>query len=295
MACTRTGSIPIGMRGGGNGWRDDIYQVIAFARGEGFEGIDLASGELAQCRIVLDAGLRLGTLDLPQPWTDLAATDAARRKDAAQRMAQFIRDAVAIGVHNFFVVALPEEFDAERKVNLERAADGYGQLCQAVADSGARILLEGWPGPEPLVPSLACTPESCRALFDAVDSDVLGVNYDPSHLIRMQIDPVRFLAEFIDRVGHVHAKDTLILTNDLYEYGNRQPATLAKPHGYGGHHWRYTIPGHGTAPWPKLLAMLAHADYHGMVSVELEDEEFCGTEQAERRGFIASRDFLIHA
>ena len=36
------------------------------------------------------------------------------------------------------------------------------------------------------------------------------------------------------------------MEDQLYEFGNLQPATLAKPHAWGGHHWRYTIPGHGT-------------------------------------------------
>jgi sugar phosphate isomerase/epimerase len=90
----------------------------------------------------------------------------------------------------------------------------------------------------------------------------------------------------------VHAKDTLILHEDLYEYGNLQPATLAKPHGHGGHHWRYTIPGHGCADWPKLLGILKKAGYAGVVSVELEDEDFHGSAEQEQRGLIASREFL---
>jgi sugar phosphate isomerase/epimerase len=90
----------------------------------------------------------------------------------------------------------------------------------------------------------------------------------------------------------VHAKDTLILSEGLYEFGNLQPATLAKPHDCGAYHWRYTIPGHGQAPWTKLLGMLKKAGYAGMLSVELEDEDFHGSAEQEQRGLIASREFL---
>jgi hypothetical protein len=32
-----------------------------------------------------------------------------------------------------------------------------------------------------------------------------------------------------------------------------------------------------------------------MISIELEDENFNGTEEGEKRGLIAARDFLVHA
>ena len=34
--------------------------------------------------------------------------------------------------------------------------------------------------------------------------------------------------------------------------------------------------------------------YGGRISIELEDMNFNGTEEGEKRGFIASRDFLVH-
>ena len=38
--------------------------------------------------------------------------------------------------------------------------------------------------------------------------------------------------------------------------------------------------------------MLKAAGYDGAISIELEDENFNGTEEGEKRGFLASRDFL---
>ena len=295
MAKTRTGSLGIGFRAPGGGWRTDIDQVVAFAREHGFEGIDLGSEPPATIKTVLDAGLRVGTTDLASPWQDLIAADPAKRRDAAAAQAQFIRNSVDAGARLFFTVLLPEDPQADRKANLDRAIDGYGQLCQAVADTGARICIEGWPGPGPFLPALACTPESYRAVLNGVGSSALGINYDPSHLIRMGIDPVRFLDEFVQHTHHVHGKDTLILADDVYEFGMEQPATLAKPHGFGEYSWRYTIPGHGSAPWGRLLGILKDAGYDGLISVELEDEDFQGSEDAEKHGFVASRDFLIHA
>jgi sugar phosphate isomerase/epimerase len=295
MARTRTGEFGIAFRSPGGGWRKSLEQVISFAREHGFEGIDIGAEPPDSIRQVTDAGLRLGSIDLPSGWEGLVAADPVERRDNAAAMAQFIRESVVAGGRIFFIVAMPEDPQAERKVNLDRAIDGFGQLSQAVADLGARIVLEGWPGGSPHYPALACTPESCKALLEGVGNRTLGLNFDPSHLIRMHIDPVRFLRQFVEHVHHVHAKDTLILDEDVYQYGTLQPATFVKPHFCGEYYWRYTIPGHGSAPWGHLFSILKDADYDGLVSIELEDGDFTGSGQAEKDGFIASRDFLIHA
>ena len=123
---------------------------------------------------------------------------------------------------------------------------------------------------------------------------MLDVNFDPSHLVRMGIDPHRFLREFGPRVRHVHLKDVefLELDDELYEHGNLQPATFVAPHRYGGHHWRYTIPGHGVIRWATLMRELAGTGYAGRISIELEDEHYNGSEEAEQRALIGTREFL---
>jgi sugar phosphate isomerase/epimerase len=71
-----------------------------------------------------------------------------------------------------------------------------------------------------------------------------------------------------------------------------QPATFAKPHAFGGQHWRYAIPGRGDVPWAPVLSALHDVGYHGLLCIELEDEEYNGTTAGEQRALIASRDFL---
>ncbi len=155
-------------------------------------------------------------------------------------------------------------------------------------EASARIVIEGWPGPG----ALCCTPESCRELFKEIPSEVMGLNYDPSHLIRMDIDHMRFLREFVDRVYHVHGKDTELLVDDYYEFGTEQPATFAKTLPYSGHTWRYTIPGHGISRWNDIFAILEENRYAGCVSIELEDRNFHGTPEAEQMGILQGARFL---
>ena len=54
-------------------------------------------------------------------------------------------------------------------------------------------MIEGWPGPDPLNPVLTCTPEGYRTILRGTGAANSGVNFDPSHLIWMDIDTVRFV------------------------------------------------------------------------------------------------------
>jgi sugar phosphate isomerase/epimerase len=44
-----------------------------------------------------------------------------------------------------------------------------------------------------------------------------------------------------------------------------------------------------------MLGQLKAAGYDGLVSIELEDDDFNGTEDGEKRGLIAGRSFLENA
>ena len=118
-----------------------------------------------------------------------------------------------------------------------------------------------------------------------------GLNYDPSHLIRLRVDHIRFLKEFAPHVKHVHAKDTDVYEDALYEFGT-QDATFTPSHRWGQWTWRYTIPGQGVAHWNEIFRVLKESGYRGAVSVELEDENFNGSEEGEKAALTASLAYL---
>jgi sugar phosphate isomerase/epimerase len=294
MSQTRTGSFPIGFRRGWSDWQKNLPSLISFAKSNGFQCLDVGDLPADQIKPILAAGLGVGSVDLKQPWSALASADAGKRKNAVAIAAEHVQSVAALGIRNFFTVVFPETDSRDRRESFRFAVDGYAMLAQAIAPSGARIVIEGYPGGYPYFPAFCCTPESLRIFFKETAADSLAINFDPSHLIRMGIDPVRFLGEFANRIGHVHAKDAEIMPERLYDFGNLQPATQADPIPFGGHSWRYCIPGHGQAPWVKMLATLKGAGYRGFLSIELEDANFNGTEAGEQRGLLASRDFLVN-
>ena len=88
----------------------------------------------------------------------------------------------------------------------------------------------------------AVSPGIWRAMFEEIPSMHFGLNYDPSHLIWQQIDYVRCIREFASRIYHVHAKDTRIDPDSLYQHGIL---------GLGWHTAK--IPGLGDVNWGQLV------------------------------------------
>lgn len=287
MFRTRTGGFPIGFRRGWSDWQKDLSGLAAWASSNGFALIDLGGDADISAPTVASAGLGIGSADLLD-WNALFSHDAGERAEAVAKNAEYCQRCAAQGIKNFFVVVLPKDPSRSRAENFGYAVEGFAALCPSLEQCGGRVAIEGWPGPG----ALACTPEGVRALFREVPSPAMGLNYDPSHLLRMGIDPVRFLKEFVDRVAHVHGKDTELLMDGLYEYGSEQPPTFGKPVGFGGMHWRYCIPGHGHVHWPAVMAALVEGGYSGGIGIELEDAYFNGTTEGEQTALLASAAFL---
>ena len=286
MSVTRTGKFPIGFRRGG-GWQGNLAALIRWTKQNEFSVLDLGRDADKSGALVRDAGLRIGTADMAE-WQPMLSADKGRRRAAVARNSEYIQACAALGPMNYFFVMLPENPSLSRKENFGYMVESFGELALVMEACNARLAIEGWPGPG----ALCCTPEGYRAFFDQCPSKAMGINYDPSHLIRMGIDPIRFISEFARRVCHVHGKDTELLSERLYEFGNLQPATFATPFFCGEHCWRYTIPGHGQMRWIEAFRILETAGYKGCVCVELEDANFNGSEEGEKQGLILGRRFL---
>ena len=118
-------------------------------------------------------------------------------------------------------------------------------------------------------------------LRDHASADVLDLGCGGGH-VTFHVAP---------HVKHVHAKDTDVDEEALYEFGT-QASAFATPHRWGEWTWRYTLPGHGQARWNESFKILKDAGYKGAVSVELEDENFNTDEAGEKQGLLAGAHFL---
>ena len=215
---TRTGAFPIGIRCGGSDWQQDLAALIAWVQEMDLEVIDLGKDGDNTAQAVAQAGLRIGSVDLSE-WEAMISPDAGRREAAVARNADYVRACAEHGARNFFVIMLPEEPDRPKAENFGFMVESFTALAPTLEEAGGRLVIEGWPGPG----ALCCTPEGYRAFFERCPSPAMGINYDPSHLIRMGIDHIRFLDEFVGRVYHIHGKDTELPSERRYEYGSEQP------------------------------------------------------------------------
>lgn len=287
MSVTKTGGFTIGFRRMGWKWNEDLDGLLKWSKETGFDAIDIGRNADKVGRSVLAAGIKLGSIDLAV-WQEMLSPDAAKRKDAVARNAAYVKACADLGSMNHFVVMLPEKPDLSRLENFKYMVESFAQLAPVMEKAGARLVIEGWPG----AGALCCTPESYRAFFTECPAKCFGVNYDPSHLIRMGIDPIRFLHEFADRVYHVHAKDAEINGENLYHYGNILPPTLKDGGGWGSMHWRYTLPGFGSMRWVDGMAVLKDRGYSGVVSIEHEDGRFWSDEESNKAGLKTALEFL---
>ena len=94
-----------------------------------------------------------------------------------------------------------------------------------------------------------------------------GLNWDPSHMIWQEIDPVSFITDFADRIYHVDCKDTRMRT------GGGRNGRLSSHLAWGDPRrgWDFVSTGRGDVPWEDCFRALASIGYDGPISVEWED------------------------
>ncbi len=261
----------------------------AWLADNGFEAIDTPVLTKKMATTCSKLGLTIGTCDGMN--NGLLNKDAAIRRKAVAAVKRDITASARNGGHTMFTVLGPGEPGQSRAESLEIFAKVYPGVVKHAEKEGVNIAIEPWPGGAPHYGNLGCTPETLRAIFDAVPSPNLGICYDPSHFARIQVDYLRLLHEFGDRVRHVHLKDTEILPEKLYESGILGES-LGRSYGFGEGWWRYTIPGEGEVDWNAVLRRLEEFGYDGVLSVELEDHHFWATPELQQEGLIRSREYI---
>ena len=255
----------------------------------GFGAVDtplLTSEIAATCK---RAGLEIGTSDARG--SGLLSSEEATREDAHATLKQDLSEIAKNGGKTCFAVLMPDDHSQPRGKSFEIFGKVYPRVVEHAEEVGVQIAIEPWPGPAPYYPNLGCSPESLRRIFSAIPSPNLGICYDPSHFARIQIDHVRVLHEFADRVRHVHLKDTEMVDERLYECGILGPS-FGSPYGFGEGWWRYTIPGEGMVDWQLVIRRLEDAGFDGVLSVELEDHYFWETAELQKEGLLRSKEFI---
>lgn len=172
--------------------------------------------------------------------------------------------------------------------NLAEVANVWPAIIQHAEENGVRIGIENcpmlftedeWPGGQ----NLMTTPSIWREVFQILDSDYLGLNYDPSHFVWQQIDYLKPLYEFKDKIFHVHYKDIKVYPDKLADVG-----VMATPLAY----MSPKLPGLGDVDWGKYVSALTDIGYDGYTCIEVEDKAFEKNYEAVKNSVTLSTKYL---
>ncbi len=137
-----------------------------------------------------------------------------------------------------------------------------------------------WPGGK----NLASSPAIWRRMFSDIPSMNFGLNFDPSHFVLQQMDYVKPLYEFKDRLFHMHAKDLRIDRARVDDYGVFAAPNL----------WHTPkLPGLGEVNWGAFLGALVETGFDGPMAIEVEDRAYEKTLASRKDALIVSRRFLL--
>ncbi|WP_162342370.1 sugar phosphate isomerase/epimerase family protein [Cyclobacterium salsum] len=172
--------------------------------------------------------------------------------------------------------------------NLKMFSERFPAVVKHASKKGIRIGIENcpmfftndeWPGGK----NLAISPAVWEKMFSIIPDPHFGLNYDPSHLVWMHMDPVQPLYEFRDRLHHIHLKDVKLYPEKLNRVG-----ILANPLEYHSP----KIPGLGDVPWGRFFAALTDVGYRGPCCIEVEDKAFEKSPEDVKMAILTARNYL---
>lgn len=208
--------------------------------------------------------------------------DPSVRADVHGHLAACVDAAALLGctVVGTFVGRDPTRTVSE---NLRLAEQIFPALIDYAGERGVRLavencVMEGW-HPDGYPGNLAYSPELWEWMF----SLGLYLNYDPSHLCWLGIDPVAALRPYVSRVVHAQAKDIEIFADRRNRYGYPGRA-IARDDPWDTGWWRYRVPGAGEVDWKRIVDVLYEGGFEGALSIEHEDPVWSGTEHRARTG-----------
>ncbi len=194
------------------------------------------------------------------------------RRRAAEEMKATARAAATLGVKvvNGFTGSsiwhLLYSFPPVSAAQIDRGFQDFAERWNPILDEfdrcGVRFALEVHPT------EIAFDIASAERALEAIGRrEAFGFNYDPSHLGYQNVDYVKFIEKFGDRIYHVHMKDV---------WWSPVPTEAGV---FGGHTnfgdrrrtWDFRSIGRGRVDFEEIIRALNSVGYEGPLSIEWED------------------------
>ncbi|OFT66063.1 AP endonuclease [Brachybacterium sp. HMSC06H03] len=140
-------------------------------------------------------------------------------------------------------------------------ADRWNPILDVFEECGVRFAHEVHPS------EIAYDYWTTKRTLEAIGHrESFGLNWDPSHFMWQEIDPVSFVTDFADRIYHVDCKDIRVRTT-----GRNTRLGSHLPWGDPRRGWDFVSFGRGDVPWDAAFRALRSIGYEGPISIEWED------------------------
>lgn len=213
--------------------------------------------------------------------------DLEKRQANINHLYKLIDASVLLGVNMIttFIGRVPNKSVEE---NLEILKEVWPPIIKYAEEKGCKIAIENcpmlftsdeWPGGQ----NLMTTPSIWRKVFNILNSPNIGINYDPSHFVWQQIDYIKPLYEFKEKIFHVHYKDIKVYKEKLADVGiMATPLEFMSP----------KLPGLGDVDWGKYVSALTDIGYDGNTCIEIEDKAFEKDLDSAKKAVMLSTKYL---
>jgi len=261
-------------------------EIAEFAQGVGFQSLELSAWPESSLNAdqITDQEIKRILDDLESRNIEVSALgyypnyldpDPEEAHEARRYFLKILDLAVRMGVRDVctFAGRAPAKSIAE---NIPLFKEVFTPFCEEAEKRNLRIGIENCPMMDQITmqgTNMAFSPEIWDAMFEAVPSKALGLEFDPSHLLWQGIDYVQAVLDYGDRIFHAHAKDMEINHRVLSRVGIYGQA-LGEVTGFGHGWWRPRAAGWGDVNWPDFITALLEVGYEGNLDIEHEDEIF---------------------
>jgi len=145
--------------------------------------------------------------------------------------------------------------------SMERYRQVFGPLAKHAADQGVRIAFENCPMDGTWDRgdwNIAFNPAAWDLMFNELDADNIGLEWEPCHQMTQLIEPLPQLKKYLPKIFHVHGKDATIHPDVLREFGVFGPVPVVE----------HRHPGFGDSNWTDIISELRRGNYTGTIDIE---------------------------
>lgn len=213
--------------------------------------------------------------------------DLEKRTIYVEHIKKLIEASAKLGI-NMVTTFIGKDKNKSIDDNLKLFKEVWTPIIRMAEEKNVKIAIENcpmyftydeWPGGC----NLATSPAIWRQMFEMIPSDNFGLNFDPSHFIWQNMDYIRPIYEFSEKIFHVHFKDIKVYYDRLDQVG-----TLATPLEYISP----KLPGLGDVDWGKFISALTDIRYQGFACIEVEDKAFEYSNEAIKNSVLISRNYM---